>query len=495
MKRSPRPAAGPAAPPRQLDEAARAFAAGRLDEAARLYQRAWRAAPDDIRAPYSLAVIDLRRGRPKRALERLRQVVERAPDHPFAWHNLGAAAQATRGWDEAADAYARALSLRPDAVETRRNLAIVLAVLGRIDEAVAQHRALAAAPESRPWALTRIALLRPEAITDGELGNLQSAVEEPDTDEETRIGVWFALGETLEVRGRDDEAFAAFAAGNRAKHAALERTSPPAAVAHANEAAARFVEALFTPALVAELAGKGAAGASPIFVVGMPRSGSTLVEQILGSHPAVQELGETGAMTDLLGRYPRRLTRAVLRGLRERYIAAMRERGWDGRRRLVDKTLENYVHVGLIALIFPDAVILESQRNPMDTCLSCYRQLFESGNETLYDLAEIGAEYSRYRRLMDHWRAVLPGRVAVIDYDALVADPEGRTPAIVAAAGLEWEPATLRFFERAGAVETASAAQVRRPIYRTSVERWRRHASRLGPLIKALGPLADQPGA
>ena len=285
MKRSPRPdlrrgrgggsspAAGPAAFLATLDGAAHAFAAGRLDEAARLYQRLERSHPGDIRAPYSLAVIELRRGRPERALARLRGVVAHAPDHVFAWHNLGAAAQASGRWDEAAGAYARALALAPDGVETRRNLAIVLAVLGRIDEAIGHHRALAAEPGSRIWALTRIALLRPSAISDVELGDLRRAADAPDTDEETRTGALFALGEALEARGLDDDAFAAFAAGNRAKHAALERASPPAAVAAVNEAAAQFVERLFTPALIAELAGKGVRSAAPVFIVGMPRSG------------------------------------------------------------------------------------------------------------------------------------------------------------------------------------------------------------------------------
>jgi hypothetical protein len=142
-------------------------------------------------------------------------------------------------------------------------------------------------------------------------------------------------------------------------------------------------------------------------------------------------------------------------------------------------------------VLFPRAIILHAVRDPMDTGFACYRQLFAGGNETLYGLADVGAEYVRYRGLMAHWAAVLPGRVTDVSYEALVADPERRILALVTeAAGLAWDPAALRFHERAGGVATASAGQVRRPIYGTSVQRWRRHAARLGPLIAALGDYA-----
>ncbi|HEY2356392.1 MAG TPA: sulfotransferase, partial [Phenylobacterium sp.] len=163
-----------------------------------------------------------------------------------------------------------------------------------------------------------------------------------------------------------------------------------------------------------------------------------------------------------------------------------------GASRFVDKTLENYLHVGLIAILFPRAVILQAVRDPMDVGFACYRQLFVSGNETLYDLADIGAEYRRYVGLIDHWATVLPGRVRDVVYEALVDDPQGQIPRLVAElAGLPWDAATLRPHERGGAVQTASASQVRRPIYRSSVERWRRHAEQLRPLAEALGVDAE----
>jgi hypothetical protein len=334
-----------------------------------------------------------------------------------------------------------------------------------------------------------MALIQPAAIDDAALGDMRRASADDTHPVETRIGLLFALGEGLEARGLPEEAFAAFDAGNRLKRAELAKTAPPEAAAQAHEAAAGQVTRLFTRAFVGERTNLGARTDRPIFIVGMPRSGSTLIEQILASHPEVQGLGEAGVLSEILqGRYPDPLDRAALRKLADRYLDAMRARGWDGVSRFIDKTLENYVHVGLIALTFPNALIIESARDAMDTCLSCFRQLFTGGDETLYDLADIGAEYRRYRRLMDHWRGVQPGRIVAVDYDALVAEPEvGIRRLVTAESGLPWNDACLRFFEREGPVTTASATQVRRPIFTASQQRWRRHATRLGPLIEALG--------
>jgi thioredoxin-like negative regulator of GroEL len=487
------PARDPAGAARWLDAGAAHATAGRMAEAAEAYVRAERADPDDFRAPFSLATVDLKLGRPGRALPRLRRVAELKPDLFEVHHNLGGAAQTLERWDEAAGAYQHALALRPEAIETRRNLAIVLAVLGRIDAAEAEHRRLAADPRTRLWALTRLALLRPAAIADADLGDMRRAADFPATDPDTRIGLSFALGEVLERRGRDDEAFAAFAAGNRLKRAALDarvETRPGALLAAHADSARRVM------AKHAATAADGLSTDAPIFIVGMPRSGSTLLEQILSSHPQVTALGETAALPRLLeaGALAGDVGQTTVRALARRYLDAVRARGWRGAGRFVDKTLENYLHVGAIARMFPRAVILHAVRDPMDTCLSCYRQLFAAGAETLYDLADIGAEYARYREVMAHWARALPGRVIEVDHEALVADPEGRIRWLVTVAcGLPWREACLAFHEAGGAVRTASSAQVRQPIFRTSLDRWRRYQAHLAPLIEALGPYAPKP--
>src|SRR6185312_137001 len=257
---------------------------------------------------------------------------------------------------------------------------------------------------------------------------MRDAAAAPALDAGTRTGLWFALGEALERRGRDDEAWAAFAEGNRLQRTQLAARpgADPPTLLNLHRRSAERVRAAFTADRLATGAGLGLSTTAPIFVVGMPRSGSTLIEQILSSHPQVRALGETAILPRLLegGGLAARPDQAALWALGRRYLDEIRARGWSGAGRFVDKTLENYLHVGAIALMFPRATILHAVRDPVDTCLSCWRQLFAEGAETLYDLAEIGAEHQVYRQTMDHWRAVLPGRVIEVDHEALVADPE-----------------------------------------------------------------------
>ena len=483
----------PAAAARLLNLAAAHMSAGRLAEAAAAYANAERAQPADFRAPMSLATIALRLGDPAQALAPLRRAARLAPQVFDAQHNLGAVAQALALWEEAAAAYERALALRPEALETRRNLAIVLAILGRTEAALDQHRALARHPQTRLWALTRIALLRPEAASEADVGEMRRAAADGAVDLDTRAGLWFALGEALERTGDGEAAFAAFAEGNRLKRESFladPRTSPPRLLEAHRLAAKRVVET-FTTGFLATRAGLGLSTEAPIFIVGMPRSGSTLIEQILASHPQVASLGETAALPRLLERGELMAAapdKAAVRDIGRRYLDDARARGWRGASRFVDKTLENYLHVGAIAAMFPRAVILHAARDALDTCVSCFRQLFASGAETLYDLGEIGAEYVTYREVMEHWRRVLPGRVIDVDHEQLVEGPEAQIRWLVTeACGLAWNDACLAFHETPGAVRTASSAQVRQPIFRTSLGRWRRYAAHLGPLIVALG--------
>jgi hypothetical protein len=475
-----------------LNGAAACYAQGRLDDAAERYRKAAAADPKDLRPIYSLALIDIRRGRLENARQQLRTVVARDPNLYPAQQNLGAVCQNLNLWQEAADAYARALRLNSTAVETHFSLARALAVLGRVAESSACYRALAANPSVRLRALTRLAVLDPAAIDEQDLAALRRTTDDAAMVPATRIEAYFALGVGLEQRGADHAAFAAFEAGNRLKHDALmaspDLAARPDALERAHDLAARFVVDRIDAAFLKRQSHRGNTSAAPIFVIGMPRSGSSLIEQILSSHPRVQSMGENAALSTLVDQGFTEAERAANWGdLAEAYLGAMRQRGWQGAERFVDKTLENHLRVGMIHLMFPKSVILESMRDPVDTCLSCYRQLFTEGNETLYDLRQIGRAYVRYRRVMEHWHRVLPGRVIRVEHEKLVADPEGQIRWLVAdACKLDWDPVCLRFYEAAGSVRTASAAQVRRPMFLTSIGRWTRFASELEPLLKAL---------
>jgi tetratricopeptide (TPR) repeat protein len=480
-----------------LNAAAACYAQGRLSDAADLYRQAAAADPKDLRPIYSLALIDIRRGRLESARQQLRAVVAQDPNLYPAQQNLGAVCQNLNLWQEAADAYGRALRLNPTAAESHFSLARALAVLGQLGEASACYRALAANPPVRLRALTRLAVLDPAAINEKDLTALQRAADDS-TVPATRIEAYFALGMGLEQRDADQAAFAAFEAGNRLKHDALMASPDPAArpdaLERAHDLAARFVLDRFDQAFVQRQSHRGSTSAAPIFVVGMPRCGSSLIEQILSSHRDVQSMGENAALSVVVDQGFTESQGAFKWGdMAEAYLGSMRQRGWNGAGRFVDKTLENHLRVGMIHLMFPKAVILDSTRDPVDTCLSCYRQLFTEGNETLYDLGQIGRAYVRYRRVMEHWDRLLPGRVIRVEHEKLVADPEGQIRRLVSeACKLDWDPACLRFHEAAGSVRTASAAQVRRPLFLTSIGRWTRFASQLEPLLKALGPYASQ---
>jgi hypothetical protein len=486
VPRRPRPP--PASIERELDLAGRALAAGRLEEARRACERI---AAADPRARYLLALIDLRQGRFKAASLRLQEVARRQPRDYGAWHNLGVAFQELGLWRRAAGAYGRARALRPEAEETGFALAGALAAAGEGDAAIALWRQLARTAPER--ALTRLALLRPAAVTDDELERLRrAAAANPNAP-----AFAYALGGVLDARHDDEAAFAALAAGARARLAQLEAGDPacrPDAIEAAHERSARVVKASVTAAFVARHQ-RLEETAAPIFIVGMPRCGSTLVEQILASHPAVQGLGETAALPTLVEGgfpyFPARATADPVADLAARYLDALRERGWRPPLRPVDKTLENYLHVGVIRTLFPRALILHCLRDPVENCLACYRQMFATGGELFLDLPRIGRAYVRYRGLMDHWEAVLPGVVIPVRYEALVADP--RTAIrhlVVETCGLAWSARCARFHETRRAVTTASADQVRRPMLAAPQERRRGYARRLGPLLEALGSYA-----
>jgi tetratricopeptide (TPR) repeat protein len=477
-----------------LNAAAASYAQGRLLDAAGLYGQAAAAVPKDLRPIYSLAMIDIRLGRLKSARSRLTAVLAIDPNHYAAQQNLGAVCQNLNLWPEAAEAYRRALHLIPGAVETHFSLARALVVLGRAQEASACYRTLAADPVVRIRALSRLAVLDPAAIDEKDLTALRRGAEDPATAPTTRIEACFALGSSLEQRGADREAFAVFTLGNRLKHEALAASAEvgarPDAIERGHELAARFVVDRFDEDSLTR-PHQASASAAPIFIVGMPRCGSSLVEQILSSHSQVQSMGESAVLADVIDQGFAEAERSGnWCALTDGYLELMHKRGWT-KPYFVDKTLENHLRVGMIHLMFPNAIILDCVRDPLDTCLSCYRQLFTEGNETLYDLAQIGRAYVRYRRVMEHWDRVLPGRVIKVEHEKLAADPDGQIRWLIAdVCNLDWEPACLQFHESPGAVRTASAAQVRRPVFQSSIGRWRRHRHDLGPLLAALGPYA-----
>jgi len=237
----------------------------------------------------------------------------------------------------------------------------------------------------------------------------------------------------------------------------------------------------------------------PVFIVGMPRSGTTLVEQILASHPMVHGAGELDYMRRIMQTLPERLgvqrpipecaaniDTALAERIAEEHLQHLREHSASALR-ITDKTPSNFLRLGLIALLFPKARIIHCQRDPLDTCLSCYFLRFGQGQAFAYDLDDLGRYYRDCARLMEHWRRVLPSPLLEVPYEALVADQEGWSRRLIAFLGLDWDDRCLAFYRSERQVKTASVWQVRQPVYASSIGRWRRYAKHLGPLFAALG--------
>ncbi len=509
-----RPALLPAAEVANLlHEAAVHRVADRYEEALSIYRRLERSNPQESDPPYFIALIDLGQGKPATALPRLERLARRLPNQPLVWLAYAHALRELGQWRESIAASRRALKLAPQDAGERFSLATALEVAGDFNDAVAELRALASDPAHRVAALIDIARIAPASIGPQDLQDIAHGAAAPSRSPEARSMANFALGALLERRDDYDGAFAAFAEGARLKRSVLMGEAA-AKSRHAFSESARmlrpdeaekigleetgYMKGLCTAQFMAEQEGHGSHLASPIFIVGMPRSGSTLIEQILSSHPRVQGLGETSALfNSAVGKYP--LQRLAphgpdhYRALADAYLATMRERGWNNSGRFIDKMLNNFVFIGLIHLMFPKATILHAVRDPVDTCFSNFRTPFLTANEESYDLAEIGRSYVRYRQMMEHWDQVLPGRVIEVNHEALVADPEARIRWLVTqACGLEWDDACLAFHKTKRPVRTASVTQVRQPIFTTSVQRWRRYEKHLGPLLDALGPYAPQ---
>ncbi|MEH3048074.1 MAG: sulfotransferase [Sphingomonas adhaesiva] len=297
----------------------------------------------------------------------------------------------------------------------------------------------------------------------------------------------YALGRRLEDDAQAGESFACYARG-----AAIARRRGAALIDHRAHAAQ--VARVFTADFFAARAGWGVDDAAPIFVVGLPRSGSTLVEQILASHAAVEgtmELSYMGAIAARVGDGAEALTRAEVRALGEDYLARAAIHRRLGRPRFVDKMPNNFRHVGLIRLILPRATIIDVRRAPMATCFSCFKQLFAEGQDHSYDLGDLGRYYRYYLTIMRHMTSVQPDAVHRVIYEDLVEATEVEVRRLVAAAGLPFDHACLRFFENDRAVRTVSSEQVRQPIYRSGLDHWTMFAPWLGALRIALGDAID----
>lgn len=395
--------------------------------------------------------------------------------------------------------YRRALALQPDLVDAYNNLGNVLKQLGRLDEA---RDAYIEAVRLDPGAIgVYVSLANSKTFAPGDqhLAAMQAlAAQDSSLSKMSRLQLDFALGKAYADLKDHRRAFSHWLAGNAAKRATIS---------YDETSALGFfdrIELIFTRELIAAKSGGGHASQMPIFVLGVPRSGTTLVEQIIASHPLVHGAGELSVLGNVIHAvrgpgdnpipYPEfapALDAAVLRQLGCRYVSEILPLALNSERtkveRVTDKMPSNYYFVGLIHLALPNAKIIHCSRDPLDTCLSCFSKLFTAKLNHTYDLGELGRYYKRYEGLMTHWRNVLPGgRMLEIQYEELVDDIESQARRIISHCGLPWHENCLEFHKTQRPIRTASATQVRQPIYKSSVGRWRVYEQELEPLVSAL---------
>jgi tetratricopeptide (TPR) repeat protein len=506
---------------------------GCVREAIAHYRQALKLKPDYAEARFNLGSALEALDRPAEAMACYEAALAVQPNLPGAHNNLGNVLQKLGQINEAMGHYQRALDIKPDYAAAHRNLARALLVLGRNEEAIghyqqslattpaqaevynnigaahhilgrfedayrAYEQAVTLTPRKATILLNMASLKRFAAASDPRLLALQ-ALAEPGVslDPDDEIAMHFALGKAFTDLDRHERAFQHFIAGNALKRQRI--------IYDETETLRTFarIRAVFGRELVSEPG--GAPSEVPVFVVGMPRSGTTLVEQILASHSKVLGAGECedvcALASNLTGPDGAKFPDAAVtlspddrRCLGARYLEAIQTAA-PAAKRIVDKMPMNFLYLGFIHLVLPRARIIHVRRDPVDTCYSCFSLLFNGNLGYTYELGELGRYYRAYEALMAHWRAILPKDVMLeVAYEDVVDDLEGQTRTILAHCGLEWEAACLAFHQTQRPVRTASAAQVRQPIYRSSVGRSVRYRPFIGPLLEALKqPVISEP--
>jgi tetratricopeptide (TPR) repeat protein len=465
-----------------------------LDDAEFLLESVLILAPDYTAARYDYARVLLERHKHTRAKQELEKLLQGEPGNR-AYRTTYATVCVGLGENERAVAlYREQLAGSPQAEDLHLSVGHALKTLGRQQEAIECYRAAAACRPDFGDAYWSLANLKTYRFSDAEIGHMRREESAESTQLADRYHLCFALGKALEDRGDYDGSFGYYERGNALKKSA-SRYRPELV-----ERNARLQMQVCTQEFFAARAGVGCPSDAPIFIVGLPRAGSTLLEQILASHSRVEgtlELPDIPRfVAEMLGRNPEgREPRypAILadmqpeefRRLGETYLADTLPYR-QGKPHFVDKMPNNFRHIGLIHLILPNARIVDARREPMACCFSNFKQLFASGQEFTYSIDDISRYYRSYLELMGHWDRVLPGKVLRVDYEDVVADLETNVRRLLDFCGLTFEPRCLEFYKTERSIRTASSEQVRQPINREGMDQWRHFEPWLGPLRQAL---------
>ncbi len=470
-----------------------------LDDAEALLRQATQVAPDFLAAWLLLGPVLMERSKYLDAVDAFQAATKLAPDHAEAWAGLGNAFARASMVEESAKAFARSVALDPDLPGSQMGYAHVLKTLGDQPGAIAAYRAAIRAKRDFGevyWSLANLKIFR---FTDADVAAMEAQLAGDGLSASADIHFRFALGKAYEDLGDYDRAWHYYHSGNQKQRG--EVRFDPADF----ELRQSKVASVFSREFLREHEGHGDPAADPIFIVGLPRSGSTLIEQILASHSQVEgtsELPILGRIASSVGRYrrdglsypesARDLRGKDWRAYGQQFLEESRRHRSTGRPYFTDKLPNNFSHVGFIHLILPNAKIINARRHPMDSCLGAYKQLFGTGQHFTYDIFELAEYYKQYHALMQHWHEVLPGKVLDVHYEETVTDLESQVRRILAHCGLPFEAQCLRYYETERAVKTASSEQVRQPIYTSALGKWRRYEKHLDSWLEELSDIIEE---
>jgi tetratricopeptide (TPR) repeat protein len=470
-----------------------------VDDAELLLENVLVLAPDHHDARYEYALALLKRHKHVRAREEMEKLLETDPNNRVYRTTHATVCTGFGDYSQALPLYREILAETPNEPELHLSLAHALKALGRTREAIESYRAAAAVRPHYGEAYWSLANLKTYRFTDAEIARMRAAEASANIQQVDRYHLCFALGKALEDRGEYAESFAFYERANALKRTECRYRPEPL------ERAARLQASVCTREFFAARQGVGCRDRSPIFILGLPRSGSTLIEQILSSHSQVEGTMELPVIpqlvqdlqgrerTDSIPRYPGLLAELAAEDftrLGEKYLSDTKVYR-RGKPFFIDKMPNNFRHLGLIHLILPNAKIIDARRDPLACCFSNYKQLFASGQQFTYSIDHIARYYRMYVELMAHWDYALPGRILRIKHEDVVDDLDANVRHILEFCELEFEQGCVEFHKTERTVHSASSEQVRRPLYREGVDQWRHYEPWLGPLKEALGPLTS----
>jgi tetratricopeptide (TPR) repeat protein len=474
---------------------------GQLQEALAELKEAIRLAPTNAHAQNTLGAVLLALHEPDVAIEHLREAIRLQPDFAPFHNNLGVACEHLSRPEEALQCFRDAVRLDPDYASAHINLGSAFQSQGKMAEAIAEFQETLRLEPNQVTALfnlSKFAAVGAYTFSAEEISKIQTLLSRPNLAPESRCQLHFALAKVYERSDAHDDAFEHCRRANDVRR----ELSTHHGAAFDYAALCRQVDdliATFSADHFERVRSFGSDSELPVFILGMPRSGTSLAEQILACHPRIHGAGELPDIDKLVQKLPHRLGKEpypacmarldapTARTLAQDHVNRLRQLG-GAAVRVVDKAPFNFLHLGVIATLLPHARVIHCTRDPVDTCVSCYFQNFAEPYPFTLDLKHLGQYYREYQRLMANWLNVLPIRIFELSYEEMTNDQENVSRRLVSFCGVEWDDRCLRFYENPRVVRTFSNLQVRLPMYRTSVGRWRRYEEHLQPLLDALRP-------